>query len=451
MVAVSSCLCLTFAITGLAASAIAGAGEEYFRVYTDAPRILLRPQRVQSLAREKDRQSVRWQRVADITNTPEPGFLNAFVWAISKQPPFARRAIEWAAGTASDARQTAIVLDWCGSEMTASERHAIVDRLRGDSAKAAGSSISEARDRAFAAVALASDDPAGSEQALADLITNWWRKRAAPALESGTIALSPRDEFALYELLHVIRDNLNIDLREDAREWFRGLPEWHILSHYPAPYPAPENNYYIPAYPGTAPPDLNAAVLSRIAGLSMVAYDRNAQESQFLQGWLMQDSFALKTAAGAPYEFLWANPYLPGLSYHHMPASFHDAASGRIALRSTWNDDAQWLGRPGGELQLFSDGRTTVLNPAVRRPALNIGPFRVFFGDLPSPLSLAADEVKAVVIVGASPGLSYSVQGAKEHSYRAAADRAGNLFLEIAPGSPTVVKANPPRVRKAAR
>ena len=35
-----------------------------------------------------------------------------------------------------------------------------------------------------------------------------------------------------------------------------------------------------------------------------------------LQGWLMHDSFMLKSTFGAPYEFLWANPYQPGLSYY---------------------------------------------------------------------------------------------------------------------------------------
>jgi hypothetical protein len=451
MVAVWSSLGLSVAILALATSEMAGAGDEYFKVYTDAPRILLRHDRLQSLARERQRQSERWQHVADLTETPEPGFDNALTWAVSKDQSYARRAIDWAATTQGDARQIAIVLDWCASEMTAAQRGAIVAKLRSESAKTNAASIAEARDRVFAAVAAASDDPAGAEQALRDFVTNWWRKRIAPTLVAGRLAMSPRDEFALYELLHVVRDNLNIDLREDAPEWFRALPEWHILSHYPAPYPAAENNFYIPSYPGTSPPDLQAAMLSRIAALSMVAYDRNAQDSQFLQGWLMQDSFALKSASGAPYEFLWANPYLPGLSYHHMPMSFHDPASGRIALRSSWDDDAHWLGRPGGELQLFSEGKTTVLSAGAHREAMNIGPFRVFFGDLPSPLSLAAGEVTAVVIVGAPPGASYSVQGVKEHSYPVTADRAGNVVLEIAAGSPAIVRSNPTRIRKAAR
>jgi hypothetical protein len=431
------------------ACASAVSGEEYYRVYTDQPRILLRPQRLKLLTRERERQSIRWQRVADITNSPEQGFFNAFLWAVTRERDYARRAIQYAVSPGSDVRQSAIVLDWCGSEMTPPEKGAIEASLRTAAADTRDSSITGARNRVFAASAIASDAPAIAENTLRNIVTEWWRHNAAPALASGRLKLGAQDEFALYELLHVVRDNLNIDLREDAGEWFRDLAEWHILSQYPAPYPDSGTNYYIPAYPGTAPPDLRTAELSRIAGLSMVAYDNNAQDSQFLQGWLMQDSFTLKTAFGAPYEFFWANPYLPGLSYHHMPMSFHDPASGRIAVRSSWDENAQWLGRADGQLQLFSEGKTTLLNPSAQRPSMNLGPYRVFFGDIPSLISLAPDEVRAIVILGAPPGASYSVQGVKEHSYQAVADRAGNLLLAIAPSAPAVVKVTPARVRKA--
>ena len=44
----------------------------------------------------------------------------------------------------------------------------------------------------------------------------------------------------------------------------------------------------------------------------MVAYDTNGLQNQFLQGWLIQDRYLMMTPFGAPYEFLWANPYQPG-------------------------------------------------------------------------------------------------------------------------------------------
>ncbi len=447
---------LRFGLAGLfltlAACSCAQAGDEFFRVYTDSPRIFLRPQRLRLLKRERERQSPRWQQFADLQSSPEPGFLHALQAAVTGEPAPARQAIQWAADPDSDARQVAIVLDWCRSKMTPAERKAIVDRLRAVASSPGDGSVSSTRTRAFAAVSISSDEPAAAEGALRDVVTDWWRKRTAPALVSGRLLLAAPDHHALYELLHVIRDNLNIDLREDAGAWFHALPKWHLLSHYPAPFTAPEGNYYVPAYAGAGEPDFRAAALSRAAGLSIVAYDDNALESQFLQGWLIQDSFALKTAFGAPYEFLWANPYLPGLSYRHMPKIFQDAASGRLALRSSWDDTATWLGRVSGELQLFSGGKTTILTVAASRAPMDIGPYRVIFGQPPAPLSFAPGEVEAVVILGVPPGAGYTVEGAREHSYREVADKTGTLVLEIAAASPAVVRVTPAvRMRKRAR
>ena len=59
---------------------------------------------------------------------------------------------------------------------------------------------------------------------------------------------------------------------------------------------------------------------------------------------------------GIPYEFLWANPYQPGLSYYHLPLSMHHADSGRLALRSSWEDDATWFHYSQGKVQFFEEG-----------------------------------------------------------------------------------------------
>ena len=95
----------------------------------------------------------------------------------------------------------------------------------------------------------------------------------------------------------------------------------------------------------------------------MVAYDTNARENQFLQGWLMQDRFLLRGAFGVPYEFLWANPYQPGLSPFYMPLYAYDELSGRVFVRSSWEDDASWFGCFDGESQKFEQGRIQVLAP----------------------------------------------------------------------------------------
>ena len=101
----------------------------------------------------------------------------------------------------------------------------------------------------------------------------------------------------------------------------------------------------------------------------MVALDVNAAESQVLQGWLMHDHFMLRGTFGAPYEFLWANPYQPGLSYYHVPLIYHNADFGKLFVRSSWDEDAEWFGYFDGVLQMFSQGHMTPLSAQLNSPA----------------------------------------------------------------------------------
>ena len=166
--------------------------------------------------------------------------------------------------------------------------------------------------------------------------------------------------------MHAVRDNLKIDLRESAPDIFQ-VPARSIIS--PAIIPPlsrlPKTITAIPVYVRDGEPDLTDAAMSRAAEMAMVAFDNNAPESQYLQGWLMQDRFLMHGALGAVYEFLWANPYQPGLSYFHIPLVFHDAATGHVFARTSWDEDATWIGYFDGHLQLFQ--RRADSNAAPRR------------------------------------------------------------------------------------
>ncbi len=430
------------------AAAAAPSGDEDFRVYTDTPRLLLRPARLKLLRRERDRQSDRWQRfAARVTgDLPEPGFARALYGIVAKDTAATKQAIEWALTPDADPRQVAIVYDWCSESMTDGQREAVVERLRPVASSRGDESMVSARNRAFAAVALATADPAVSEAALRDLVVNWWRVKTAPALVTGARTANAADLQALYETLHAVRDNLNIDLRDDALTWFRHLPEWHLLSHYPAPIESDGNAYFIPVYAGSGAPDLHLAVLSRIAGFSMVAYENNSQESQFLQGFLTLGRFSLRDGFGSPYEFLWANPYLPGLSYHHAPKLFHDPESGRLALRGSWDDDGTWFGLVGRELQMFKEGKSTVLRVVPGRKPLEIGPYHVEFGEPTGPVDIGTQEPGGIIYLGLPPGAVYSVQGMRDKLYTVAADRNGTVVIEYSSPVPPSI-----RVKRAQR
>ena len=75
----------------------------------------------------------------------------------------------------------------------------------------------------------------------------------------------------------------------------------------------------------------------------------------------------MRGALGAVYEFLWANPYQPGLSYFHVPLVFHDASTGHVFARTSWDEDATWIGYFDGHLQLFR-GWASADAAAGRRP-----------------------------------------------------------------------------------
>src|SRR5690349_18583609 len=89
-----------------------GQTTEDYRAYSEPPRLLLRPQRLRLLKRERERQSMRWEQfrtlMAGHAQMPEPGFAGALYHAVTGEADAAHQAITWAA-SASDVRQMALV------------------------------------------------------------------------------------------------------------------------------------------------------------------------------------------------------------------------------------------------------------------------------------------------------------------------------------------------------
>jgi hypothetical protein len=331
------------------------------------------------------------------------------------------------------------VYDWCRDAMTPEESQALAAHLRRALTTLAGKTdLSTLRDRSLAAIAIAGEQPAAAESALRDTVENTWRRKVAPRLRDGSEVPPGDATFALLEMLHAIRDNLNIDLREDARGWFRELPPSELLSHYPAPYPAPENEYWIPAFDAAKAPDLRIAALSRAAELAMVAYDNNATDSQFLQGWLMQDRFILRSPFGAAYEFLWANPYQPGLSYSHFPLAHHDRASGSLFVRSSWDTDAVWFGRVGREWQKFEDGRITALSAPRSGDPIGVGESAVVLAR--DPARFTVKDSSRTFIIGLQPRTAYDVEVDDEKMREEVSDSAGTVELQFGARASTGVR-----------
>jgi hypothetical protein len=174
---------------------------------------------------------------------------------------------------------------------------------------------------------------------------------------------------------------------------------------------------------------LRIAALSRASELSLVAYDNNALESQFLQGWLLHDRFSMRSAFGAPYEFLWANPYQPGLSYFHVPLRLHDTRTGQLFLRSSWEEDAAWLGYTQGQMQFFNNGKIQVIQPKAVREPIPVGDATVIAGKAGMKWPLAANGPPVYFIIGLKPNQAYDVEVDDEEMEEMWTDAGGILRI----------------------
>ena len=421
-----------------------GESNEY-RVYTEHPRLILTTQRLRLLKRERERDSQRWRQfdllVKGGASLPEPGFALALYYAVSGDAAAGKRAVDWALGSADDLRQLALVYDWCQPVLSPQQSAALAAKIRRLLQKPGGDGISARRDQILALIATADDSRHLEEAPLKTLL------RASPPADA-----PPPDIYPLLEILHAVRDNLKIDLRESAFDYFAHLATYLIAANYPAPYRAPENEFRIPVYvgPGNAQPDLNRAALARAAGLSMVAYDTNGLENQFLQGWLIQDRFLMMTPFGAPYEFLWANPYQPGLSYYQLPLVYHDPDSGALFVRSGWDEDADWFGLYAGQAELFHDGHVTVVDTFGNHGAagssapkpLQIGDASIVLGRTPFQFSMEGGGT--LLMIGLKPRQEYLVETDDEEMREVSTDRAGSIILKYPEGRVAGVRVHQP-------
>jgi hypothetical protein len=245
-------------------------------------------------------------------------------------------------------------------------------------------------------------------------------------------------------MLHAVRDNTSIELWDDVPAYFRDLPPLLLASYYPAVFPSPESDYRMPAVKGGAV-DLRVAALSRAAELAMVAYDTNLEQNQYLQGWAMHDRFMLRDAFGAPYEFLWANPYQPGLSYDLLPRVAYSERGGQLFARSSWKDGADWLGWFDRELQTFTEGHPRVVPLSAARRVYRFGDVAVAPAPKPGRVEIG-DEVKTLYFIGLDAAHPYRIEPDRHGLTEAQSDPGGVVRLQFPAGFRGGVTVAPSRV-----
>ncbi len=412
----------------------AQAPEEDFHVYRDPPRLLLTAQRQRLLERERERTSLRWQYLDALSDSepPEPGFTWGLSFRVTHQNPVGRKAIEWALSAAgTDLRQLALVYDWCGPLLRGPEADRLAAKIQEAMARPATTMAGQSA-RALAAIALADRLPDSGDGVLREIV-KWWRAQPPARRE---------DLYPLFELLHAVRDNTKVELRETASTYFTNLPLDYIAGFYPAAFPGTHNDLRIPVFSGNGEPDQAVAILARAAGLAMVALDTNAVNYQFAQGMLMSDRFVLRDPLGAPYEFLWANPYQPGLAYQNLPKVFHDAETGHVFARTSWDEDATWIGYFDGALQLFRNGGVQTV-----RKGTPIAPVRIGDAIVTVPADTNAVQVRMegqqLFVIGLAPKTEYAVEVDDQELDFLKSDVGGTLVVTSAPDTDAGVRIVP--------
>lgn len=340
-----------------------------YRVYNDHPRIWLEQDRLIRLQRDAERDTTSWNRlremVTDPTRLAEPAFAQALVFQASDDAAAARAAIDWALQAVArqlsqpgDIRQAALVYDWCHAGLSDSEKQTLIVGLAASVETTAAlndPSLLDVRDGLLASVAI-SGDWDGAEAATGQLLEAHWKARLVPAMLRGEVADRSDELQAALEIAHVIRSNLDRDLWSESPQVFRDVAMSRILSYLPEEIETSEGRAMRPSIVPAGSDPATEAIGGRIAEMMLVAYNTASRNTQFLQGWLRSDAHALKGGRGVPYEFLWVNPYLPGLSPRSGPQSAYDPTRGRFFARSGWDEDGLWLGFFDGVLLRFADG-----------------------------------------------------------------------------------------------
>jgi hypothetical protein len=278
----------------------------------NTPRLLLTARRLHRLKLDRQRQTERWvhfeDRVKNVPDSPERGFELALYSTVTDDESPCQEAARWGLTHPAEHRQNALIVNWCEAALSASQRQSL---LAAPLAENVAKPFTSARDQLFVQLA--------EGRASRSSIRAQW-SRLLPLIQQDPRVCLP-EFYALFEFLDAADNTFRLDLRQDDGHLFAELPSVFLLSLEPGKLQNPDWE-------------------TRIAGLMMVSLDPNLQGSSFIQGWAMEDPKMTREGPGVAYEFLWADPYLPGLGFYNMEPWVYDRPSGLLLARSSWEAKA---------------------------------------------------------------------------------------------------------------
>jgi hypothetical protein len=394
-----------------------------YKVYTQHPRIWLEGRRLERLRKDVGRESERWRNIERLIKAevefPEEPLLRALLYEVAKDDKSGKKAVDWALAEASAGnfkkpaalRLGAVVFDWCHDLLDENQKRTLAQALFSAAKSLSGNPAVGLPDLRAAVLALVAvgDDSESYATVIETLMKQHWEARLLPRLREGKLLTGSQDLVALGELSHVARHNFEIEIWEQASGVFRALPMRMMMGVTPQPVRTEEGIFRVPLNTPLERVALEGS-MNRIAGMIFVAYENTQADYQFLQGWVRHDAVTLYTPLGAVYEFLWVNPYLPGLSYFSAPLVFHDEFEGRLYARAGWQDEDLWAAYIDHRLYIVSDGETHEIRIDDKQAPLIVPGAAIAFGRAPLDFQVTIPEGQAVYVVGLEEGRTYPVR-----------------------------------------
>ena len=421
-------------------------GQTEYKVYTSHPRLWLEGRQLTRLQKDVGRDSERWRNLQRLVKAevefPEEPLVRALLFQVADDEESGRKAIAWALAEAKSGkfaepenlRLGAVVFDWCYELLSDEQRGLLAEALYSAAEALSGRTdigLTGLRSGITALIAVG-EDRAGYERVVQTFMKDHWERLVLPALRGGELLAAGAELVALGEISHIARHNFEIEIWGQASDVFKTLPLRMMFAVSPQPLRTEEGIFRVPV--GTDP---SQAVIegtrNRIAAMIFVAYENTLADYQFLQGWVRHDAYTLFTPLGAVYEFLWVNPYLPGLSYFSAPLVFHDEFEGRIYARTGWQEEDMWAGYSNGRLRIVAEGEEHLIGLEDQQAPLVFPGAAIIYGEPPLSFNGSIPDGKAIYVVGLKEGAGYEVRVNRSRAREQYAGKGGVLVIHDRP------------------
>ena len=114
-----------------------------------------------------------------------------------------------------------------------------------------------------------------------------------------------------------------------------------------------------------------------------------------------------------------------------MPLLIHDLRTGRLFIRSSWDEDATWLGYWDHQSQIFDKGKIQPIALAAQKTPLVLGEVALLGGHSKMQFTVPGDGPVLYFIVGLKPKQIYSVEVDDEALAEHETDVGGILTLDF--------------------